>query len=438
MEHEIFISYQTESLGFVEQFCELLHNCGIQCWYAPRNVISNHAREIPEAIKRSKIFLLIVDDNVATNPRGDILNEVYLACDLFKKGMLDMITVNITKKEYESAELLYHIGRLQKKFLVDNMLPDGAKKILPELLAKLGRSECDIYLTALGTSHYKNNYFEISDEQERIRLNIQQRILKKFDDDIYEKLLYQKSELSVLDIGCNEGHLIIDRFAGRPEVSTIVGVDINKDAIARATELYGSDNICFYALDCENADFCCDLIDLLADKGIEKFDIIHISMLLLHVQTPQKVLRRIKPLLKSNGTILIRDIDDQLTFVCPDPIGAFRRMVKICENEALSGYRHNGMEIYSMLVKAGYKNVKLEKKGLDTSLMTVEEKEALFHTYFSFIYDDCKKLHQRNPEHRQYKDDYKWLNSNFDKIKAFYDEPSTLFTLGFMTYTAGK
>lgn len=438
MEYEIFISYQTESLWFVEQFCDLLQHCGIRCWYAPRNVISNHAREIPEAIKHCKIFLLIVDDNVATNPREDILNEVYIACNLFKKGMLDMITINITEKEYESAELLYHIGRLQKKFFVDNMLPDGAKKILPELLAKLGRSELDIHLTAFGASHYKNNYFEISDEQERKRLNIQQRIVKKFDDDIYEKILHEKSMLSVLDIGCNEGHLIMDRFAGRREVSTIVGVDINKDAITRATELYGSDNIYFYALDCEDANFCCDLIDLLDSKGIEKFDIIHISMLLLHIETPQNVLKRIKQLLKPNGTILIRDIDDQLTFVRPDPIGAFRRMIKICENERLSGYRHNGTEIFSMLIEAGYKNVKLEKKGLDTSFMTAEEKEALFHTYFSFIYDDCKKLYQREPKHSQYKTDYMWLNANFDKTKAFYDKPSTLCCLGFMTYTANK
>ncbi len=58
MSHEVFISYQTESQAFVEQLCKLLESYDIKCWYGKRDVISNHASEIPKAIRGCKVFYL--------------------------------------------------------------------------------------------------------------------------------------------------------------------------------------------------------------------------------------------------------------------------------------------------------------------------------------------------------------------------------------------
>ncbi len=91
-----------------------------------------------------------------------------------------------------------------------------------------------------------------------------------------------------------------------------------------------------------------------------------------------------------------------------------------------------------MLIENGFRNVALEKKGLDTSQMTLEEKDALFHTYFSFIYEDTKILYLRNPENKRVLDDYNWLENNYGALKQEYDRPETLFQLGFVTYTAEK
>ena len=439
MNHEVFISYQTESLDFVEQLCKLLENYDIKCWYGNRDVISNHASEIPKAIRGCKVFLLIVDENVATHPRGDILNEVYLASKLFKKGLLDMMSVNITSTEYEDDELLYHLGRLQKKFLIDKMLPDGAINLLAELLTRLGRGECSVSCcNKPGDVRYKNDYFDINDEHERNRLNIQLQILKKFDSDVYERILSGRKNLSVLDIGCNEGNLTMDRFGKRPEVRKIIGIDINSDAIESAKSNFENEKASFYLLNCEDADFGYDLAEIREEHDIDKFDIIHISMLLLHIENPSKLLKRIKPLLSKGGKLFIRDIDDTLTFVHPDPMDGFSRMIRICAREELSGYRHSGKEIYSMLIENGYRNVALEKKGLDTSQMDFEEKDALFHTYFSFIYEDTKTLYIREPDNKRVRDDYNWLENNYEALKQEYYKPETLFQLGFVTYTAEK
>ena len=439
MSHEVFISYQTESQAFVEQLCKLLESYDIKCWYGKRDVISNHASEIPKAIRGCKVFLLVVDENVATHPRGDILNEVYLASNLFKKGLLDMMSVNITNIEYEDDELLYHLGRLQKKFLIDKMLPDGAINLLAELLTRLGRGECPVsYGNVPGDVRYKNDYFDINDDHERERLNTQLHILKKFDSDVYDRILSGRKGLSVLDIGCNEGNLTMDRFGKRPEVRKIIGIDINADAIESAKSNFENEKASFYLLNGEDADFGYDLAEIREKHDIDKFDIIHISMLLLHMENPSKLLKRIKPLLSKGGKLFIRDIDDTLTFVHPDPMGGFNRMIRICAREELSGYRHSGKEIYSMRIENGFRNVALEKKGLDTSQMTLEEKDALFHTYFSFIYEDTKILYLRNPENKRVLDDYNWLENNYGALKQEYDRPETLFQLGFVTYTAEK
>lgn len=439
MAHDVFISYQTESLSFVESLCSLLENYDIKCWYGHRDIKFNHAKEIPDAIAASKVFLLVVDENVAKSPRNDILKEVYLAVKKFEKGKLDLLTANITTSEYENNELLYHIGRLQKQFLIENTLPEGATNLVAELLVKLGKGACHIADEHdEGLSHYKNDYFDISDEHERNRLAVQQHILKQFDSDVYEKLLAGRERLKVLDIGCNEGDLTMDRFRPGNEVDIVIGVDVNEEAVASAQSKYESDRVKFYTMNSEDADFICDLEEIMDELNVNKFDIIHISMLLLHLANPSKLLKRIRPLLAKNGKLFIRDIDDSLTFVAPDPIGGFGRMIKICAREELSGFRNSGKGIYSLLVQNGYKNVRLEKKGLDTSAMNSTEKDALFNTYFSFIYHDTKLLYQRDPNNIRIKSDYEWLTSNFDNLKRMYDQPDTLFQLGFITYTAEK
>ncbi len=350
-----------------------------------------------------------------------------------------MMSVNITNIEYEDDELLYHLGRLQKKFLIDKMLPDGAINLLAELLTRLGRGECPVsYGNVPGDVRYKNDYFDINDDHERERLNTQLHILKKFDSDVYDRILSGRKGLSVLDIGCNEGNLTMDRFGKRPEVRKIIGIDINADAIESAKSNFENEKASFYLLNGEDADFGYDLAEIREKHDIDKFDIIHISMLLLHMENPSKLLKRIKPLLSKGGKLFIRDIDDTLTFVHPDPMGGFNRMIRICAREELSGYRHSGKEIYSMLIENGFRNVALEKKGLDTSQMTLEEKDALFHTYFSFIYEDTKILYLRNPENKRVLDDYNWLENNYGALKQEYDRPETLFQLGFVTYTAEK
>ena len=87
--------------------------------------------------------------------------------------------------------------------------------------------------------------------------------------------------------------------------------------------------------------------------------------------------------------------------------------MEICANSKESGYRKSGREIYSLLHKSKYTNIKFEKQGITTVGMSMEEKEAFFNTYFSFIIIDAKTHMLNNPADVKAKKEYNWLEDNF-------------------------
>lgn len=61
----VFISYSTKDGLFVEMLTDLLKSCQISYWKAPEMIPagSNYAREIPQAIQKCEVFLLILSES---------------------------------------------------------------------------------------------------------------------------------------------------------------------------------------------------------------------------------------------------------------------------------------------------------------------------------------------------------------------------------------
>lgn len=62
---EIFISYSTIDTQSAETVRNVLEKNGLSCWMAPRDIPggSNYTKEIPEAIRNCKAFVLILSEN---------------------------------------------------------------------------------------------------------------------------------------------------------------------------------------------------------------------------------------------------------------------------------------------------------------------------------------------------------------------------------------
>lgn len=280
----------------------------------------------------------------------------------------------------------------------------------------------------------QERYYGASEEREKGFLKIQQELLYRFDDEVYEKIMRGKENLSVLDLGCNDGLQTAKRFGSDKRVTKVTGLDIDTICIERAKENYKDEKYTFDVADLES-DSLADKLEQLTQSQGGKFDIINISMVLLHIKRPTKLLRCVRRYLARGGTLFIRDIDDGLNFAHPDTDGWFDEMTKMCEYCDILGYRKSGRQIYTYLKDAGFSTVELEKSGLDTSVMTIDEKETLFEIYFGYIPTALEKTIDRTDLPRA-KRDLKRVNDVLDDAREVFLQSNFIFSLGYMIYTA--
>ena len=76
MAHDVFISYATPDKPTADAACAFLEARGMRCWIAPRDVIVGlpYPEQIIEAIRRSKIFVLVYSGHTNTSPH--VMREI--------------------------------------------------------------------------------------------------------------------------------------------------------------------------------------------------------------------------------------------------------------------------------------------------------------------------------------------------------------------------
>ena len=284
----------------------------------------------------------------------------------------------------------------------------------------------------------ENTYFNSEDSKEVKRLKIQQNLMHEFDKDTYQKVIDSFDNLKVLDIGSNNGDFIMSRLGHNNKVSIVVGLEYDKKSVEKANEKYNEHGGYFYQMNVEDDALSCRLEEIMADKQIEKFNVINLSMIVLHLKNPHKLFKELRKFLSSDGIVVVRDIDDGLNYAHPDKGGDFQRVINICQRNETAGFRHSGRQIYTLLRGTGYDDIKLEKAGLTTIGMDYDERSALFDTYFSFILDDSRIMVERYPNNSEYKADYDWYENIYDELEERFQEETFVFSLGFMIYTARK
>ncbi len=284
-----------------------------------------------------------------------------------------------------------------------------------------------------------NTYFSYDDKKERRRLKVQQELMRDFDSTVYEKAKSSYPSLKILDVGSNNGDFVMDRLGKSENLEKLIGLEYDEKSVQIANETYGAENkIAFYKVDLESDEFVSELEEIMEAQGIDKFNILNISMVLLHLKSPYKLLKSLRSFLSDDGVMIIKDIDDGLNLAYPDQDGEFARVMQICKQNETSGFRESGRQIYTLLNRAGFKRVKLEKALITTVGMDYEERSALFNTYFSFILEDLKIMKDRYPDDGRVVADHDWYCKVFDSLEEKFQDDAFFFSLGFVIYTAHK
>ena len=428
---DVFISYEHESKSIADNIVSVLEQHKIRCWYAPRDVIGDYATSIVEAIEKCKIFIIILNERSSNSVH--CLNEVEQA---FKENMYSdskiIIPFKVDNKDLSKA-MDYYVKRQHWIDACTRSL-DAAINDLKEKLLNI----LDLIPKDSIPKERIMNYYDSSSEFEEKRLDKQQALLRKFDIDIYDDLVKGKTNLSVLDVGANNGNLIMDRLGNRKEIAKIIAIEYDQKAVAEGSARYKGEKIWFYQADINADDFIERLNEIKKENDIVEFDIIHCSMLFLHLKSSMHILKMLRSNLAKDGILYIKDIDDGLNLAYPDPDKNFDRVFEICKNNIISGFRHSARELYSSLLLAGFKNVNIVRKGLSSENMDYDEKQSMFDIYFSFVLDDLRIQTHRHPDDEYYANEYKWLSSIYEDIETEFLKREFFFNLGFMCFLATK
>lgn len=124
---KVFISYKSEERAEMKKLLTIIENAGISCWVAPRNIPigSNYASEIPAAIEKCPIFILLLSKKAQCSPW--IAKELSLAIGDNKAILPIMIEDCTLTNEYK-----YYLTNVQIYSITKDM-QDTVEELLERI-----------------------------------------------------------------------------------------------------------------------------------------------------------------------------------------------------------------------------------------------------------------------------------------------------------------
>lgn len=441
MIYDVFICHRGEGQGGVFAnwlYDELKVLDFLNIFFSPQAVSPGHnfIKSINEALETSHVIILILSKNFFINCKFDDDIVRYEIKTAAQNPKITFLPVTLAGFSYDKEDLSCFTSEEIKRFKYQSpILYSGiydtlfSSRIKKELLSLLEHGQ----LIENFKKRNKNRYRDASEEKEKEFLKLQTEMLLEYDKEIYDKITFPGQ--IILDLGCNDGNNTMARFKNIPNAK-IIGVDRDSDCIQSANINYGNDNFHFYCSDIEDITFNSFLCEIKRKLHIESFDLVNLSMILLHTEKPHQIIKILRSHINTNGVLFIRDIDDDFCFAFPDEDKTFCKMINICSYCDIVGYRKSGKEIYSHLKRSGFSNVNIEKISLNTATMSYDECEALFNAYFGYLPTALEKTMESHPDNLKIQKDYDWVCKNLEDANQKFHQNDFIFFVGYIIYTA--
>lgn len=274
------------------------------------------------------------------------------------------------------------------------------------------------------------HYFSVENRSEAERLRGQQNLMMNFDFPIYEKYLKGRKGLNILDIGCNNGRYAMMRLEKFPGIiGNYVGIEYDEKTVEFARSTYGSKNITFNCMDVTCDDFCDKVRAIMKQQGIESFDVIMMSLVMLHLKDKDGAARKIRSLMSEDTVFILADVDDGMNIMNPDPEGHMKMVNRIMEKSPVSGSRHFGRRIPEVFGKAGFKDIVLEKMIITTVGMNRAEREEFF-----ILFDHLSDMANITDENYMV-EEKEWLENKLEDFRDTFMDPATVVNFGFVLFS---
>ena len=254
------------------------------------------------------------------------------------------------------------------------------------------------------------------DPREQARLAAQNHLMRAYEAPVLELLFRGRSGLRILDVGCNDGGKTLERFS-RPETARVLGLEYHSDLVTRAEKSCADSRFLFRTCDVETEAFPEQLFRIMEESGIEAFDLIHLSFILMHLKDPERLLAALSGVLAPGGQLLLVEPDDTVSFISEDPDGLFSEFLGYLKTDPFAGDRGCGGRIFSMLGRMGFQKVYLASSLIEAEQNEPKKKDDLFQMFFSYLPFDMEFLLQKEPERAEYRRCAAWLHSHFTALK---------------------
>jgi len=439
---KIFISYQNNSLDFVENLVGVLEMNNHNCFYAKRDIVTGvYAQAITQAIDWCEIFIVILTDDAYLSP--GVCSEIELVNDkLTRHNPVLIIPVKMTESELPDSFKYYlkphnwviGFSKSENDVIkeIDEKITKGVNGINNNFVPNI-----DSRLEIPETNKNINSYlsFMSDNPDEDFRLERENDALYLTEKAAYDKIFLGKSDLNVLDCHALHPRSALKRL-NREETNKYIGLCYDKVTVDNANKSLGNPYVKFYNMSLLDNDYEAKINEIMAENDIEKFDVVNITMGIMDTKKSFKLLKRATSLLKEGGYIYIRDIDDIVTYGYPDNDGLIKKFIDMLKEDTFAGNRESARTIYQDLVRCRAKYISLEQSGVNTSTMSYDNKKNLFISYFTYAKREFQILAKKEIDNKKYNEYIEFIDDYIDDFEEAFESDEFIFNSGFFIYIA--
>lgn len=269
------------------------------------------------------------------------------------------------------------------------------------------------------------------------RLRVQNDLLSCYEVPVLAQIFSEGTNLSVLDIGCNDGSKTAERFSSEA-VSHVIGLEYNAQLAQEAQTQYGSKKFSFYHMDVEAEDFSQQLDALLRQTPTKRFDLIYLSFVLMHLTDVNRLLVSLRRFLKPDGRLFIIEPDDAASTLNNDPDGLLCTFLQMLAKDRYSGHREVGARLCGTLSACGYEKPVVWYDAIAAGPGEREKKQAIFTTFFSYLSEDVRLLREADPENEEYCSWAVWLDHKEKTLRDQILKEDAVISMGMKILTCAK
>lgn len=275
-----------------------------------------------------------------------------------------------------------------------------------------------------------------SEKKELERLDIQHRLLEEYERPVLDEIFRKGGNLSVLDIGSNDGRKTISHFS-HASVDKVIGLEYDESLVKEAEREKMDGRFFFYSMDVESESFSSSLARIMEEREIDSFDIIYMSFVLMHLSSPLKLLNILKNYLKKDGKLIVVEVDDSRATLDGVRTPLLNSFLDILSHDKYSGNRTFGKDLEKTLFSAGYDDISIKCDSIEAGKDEKEKRRMIYTVFFSYLEDDVRILleEEEKTEYREWK---KWLEKNMRELEREIKYSDETVAMGMKILTAER